>query len=431
MQEKHFPPVDAAQWKAQLEKDLKGKSAESLITPLADGVHIEPFYTEAPSLPQMPKARNGWDTVACFDAFDGFVNTSILNALQQGADALLLYVTGNSHLEEILRGVELPYLGLHLVTDAQPAAKRDELLALGQPAHGSINFDPLENLARTGNWLESETADRTQWEALQNHSSHLRTACVNANLFAEAGATPALQLGIALSMLATYRQWNASATDRGAWVNLSVGGDYFTEIAKLRAMRLLWASLQEAEGVAPQPLFLYTETALRNKSILDFNNNLIRSSTEAMAAAIGGADALYVQPFDLKGSDFSTRISRYQSLVLQHEAALHQTPDAAKGSYYLDTLTTQLCEKGWDWFGKLEAQGGYLAALKNGFIQAAIAAQDQAEREAFAAGTTKLVGVNRYPHPQEQRTESPVRQKGNGTVCTPLTTSRLAQPLNP
>lgn len=429
MQEKHFPPVTAAQWKAQLEKDLKGKLVEDLTTSLPDGIAIYPFYTQAPTLPHVPKAHEGWETVAAFDAFDASSNARILQSLQQGADSLLLFVTDDSPLDKILHGVELPYIGLHLVTNAQPATLRDALLHVGQPAHGSINFDPLENLARTGNWLTDEPTDKNHWLALQNHNSSLRTACVNANLFAEAGASPALQLGIALSMLATYRQWNAAATDRGAWVNLSVGGDYFTEIAKLRAMRLLWAALQEAEGATAQPLYLYAETALRNKSILDFNNNLIRSSTESMAAAIGGADALYVQPFDLEGADFASRISRYQSLVLQHEAALHHTPDAAAGSYFLDDLTRQLCEKGWEWFGKIDAHGGYLNALASGYIQDTVGAQDRAEREALASGSTKLVGVNRYPHPQESRTEIPVRQKKQGAVCTPLTASRLAQPL--
>ncbi len=180
-------------------------------------------------------------------------------------------------------------------------------------------------------------------------------------------------------------------------VKIAIGGNYFFEIAKVRSLKLVFNQLSKEYGFDKIP-FIFAETSLRNKSINDAENNLIRSTLELSAAMIGGADAVYSNDYQIKNSDsISAEISFKQQIVLAYESIINVFDDAGNGSYYVEDLTQQFAEKSWKLFLEIEENGGYCELLKKGWIQQKIYDQAIREQNWVEEGKTKIIGVNLYP----------------------------------
>lgn len=442
-----FPQQSEADWKAKIIKDLRGKAFEEIVRESPDGIPIQPIYTsESTSIQQQPlKQHPKWDNVLEILVEDAeAANKEALNYLNRGATSLLFYLDGKVDLNLLLKDIQLEYICTNLVfadnVDYYLNALKNLISERGleeQELEGSLNFDPLENLARTGNWFQSEAED---WANLQSIAAAnfkgLRSIAINTNLFANAGASAAQQLGIALSMATDVQENLQLKSSRGFWVNFAVGSDYFEEIAKLRAFRRVWAQWQSEIGLAQDEVRLYAETALRNKSILDKYNNLIRTTAEAMSAVIGGATEVCVKGFAEPLEDlgfFPRRLALNQLSILQHESRLDQVRDIAAGNYWVENLTEALAAKGWEFFQAIEAEGGYLAALKSGWLQNQIASKAQAEQESFDSGARKMIGVNIY-RKEEEFTDAVIKAlQANPsikeTIVKPVVAKRLAEEL--
>ncbi|MDZ7847595.1 MAG: methylmalonyl-CoA mutase family protein [Owenweeksia sp.] len=228
--------------------------------------------------------------------------------------------------------------------------------------------------------------------------------CLNLNHFANAGATHSQQLGISLALAyeTHYRLQTDSLHD--FWVNFAIGSDYFGEIAKLRAFRRLWDHLCQELGLKPSQPTLYCETALRNKTIKDAYNNMMRTTSEAMAAVIGGADEVSIKGFNhtfAEPTPFGERIARNQSSILQHESHLDAVKDLAQGSYFIEELTEKLAEKAWQFFVKIEAEGGFVEAMRKGWLQDWVEGAAEKEQKAFDQGEKVLIGANQYAKEDE------------------------------
>jgi methylmalonyl-CoA mutase len=212
-----------------------------------------------------------------------------------------------------------------------------------------------------------------------------------------------------------------------------VGGDYFADIAKLRALRRGWSLLAKSYGL-PGRCLIMALPSLRNKTLYDYNTNMLRTTLECMAAVLGGADLICNRPYDALyhlPNEFADRIARNQLLLLRHEAYLNQVANAADGSFYLESLTDQLGRKALDLFKTLEQGGGLLAQLKAHAIQKKIRESAEKEQEAFDAGRRVLVGSNRYPNPADRMRGENQRvatgQAGRKTLLEPLPLRRLAE----
>lgn len=442
-----FPQQSEADWKARIIKDLRGKAFEEIIRESPDGIPIQPIYTsESTAINYQPlKQHPKWDNVLEILVDDAeTANKEALNYLNRGATSLLFYLDGKVDLNLLLKDIQLEYICTNLVfanhVDYYLNSLQNLIAERGleeQELEGSLNFDVLENLARTGNWFQSEAED---WANLKSIAAAnfkgLRSIAINTNLFANAGASAAQQLGIALSM-ATDVQANLQLnSSRGFWVNFAVGSDYFEEIAKLRAFRRIWAQWQKEQGLAPDEVRVYAETALRNKSILDKYNNLIRTTAEAMSAVIGGATEVCVKGFGEPLEDlgfFPRRLALNQLSILQHESRLDQVRDIAAGNYWVENLTEALAAKGWDFFQALESQGGYTAALKSGWLQAQIEEKANAEQEKFDSGARKMIGVNIYRKEEDFSDALINALHANSlkeeTLLKPIVAKRLAEAL--
>ena len=323
-------------------------------------------------------------------------------------------------LEAALQGIDLRSTPILIDGGAGAVPAAAVLVALVKKAAwdpagitGCVGCDPVFGLARTGmlpvamDALYDQLADLSDWAA--EHAPQLRTLPVHETPWHEAGADSARSLGMTLAAgVHVLRQMEVRGLDLTKVVpqlqfNLCIGGDFFMEIAKLRALRLLWTRVLEAAGLEPCPAFIHARTSRRTLSGLDPHVNLLRVTTGAMSAILGSADSLHTSAFDEpRGTpdEFSRRIARNVQLILVHECHLDQVADPVGGAWYPEKLTFDLAAKAWEHFQQTERVGGIVAALKTGTVQqeAATVAAERISR--LATRRDVLIGVNQYAAPQ-------------------------------
>ena len=274
---------------------------------------------------------------------------------------------------------------------------------------GSISFDPLEKMVMKGKDTEKLLpVAKTLVETLAVYPL-FRAVAVNAYKLTDAGAYSYQDLGYAL---AWGNEYMAQLTEAGVPAelaaqsikfNLGINGVYFMEIAKLRAARMLWAQIvaqyTDCKEAAKMHVCAYTTTY--NQTVFDSYVNMLRSQTEAMSAALGGVDSMVVVPFDAPyetPTEFAERIARNQQLLLKDECHFDRMVDVAGGSYFIEQLTKSLSEQAWKLFLSVEEQGGFLAAVKAGAVQAVIN-ETNAKRHADAGKRKEfLLGTNQFPN---------------------------------
>ncbi len=224
-----------------------------------------------------------------------------------------------------------------------------------------------------------------------------RALCIDLTLYQNAGASMVQQLAVGLGKLKELVEvFGAECLDQVLF-RISVGSNYFFEIAKIRALKILFNQFCKEYDKTGIP-YIFAETSFRNKSKLDVENNLIRSTLELSSAMIGGADALYSNDYKLEqGSEWSREIGFKQQIVLAYESLINVFEDALGGSYFVEDLTGQLCEKAWAEFLEIENEGGFEKAFESGSITRKIYESARKEQRWVEEGRIKLIGVNLYP----------------------------------
>ena len=224
-----------------------------------------------------------------------------------------------------------------------------------------------------------------------------RNIGIDVSLHQNSGAAIYQQLGIALAKTKELTENFGSEVLRHIVFRFAVGGNYFFEIAKIRAFKLVFNQLSKEFGLNEVP-YIFAETSLRNKAKNDEENNLIRSTLELSAAMIGGADAVFSNNYKLENqNELSEEISFKQQIVLAYESIINVFEDAGNGSYYIEDITEQFAEKSWKFFLEIEEAGGYCELLKTGFVQKKIYEQAVKEQNWVEEGKLKIIGVNLYP----------------------------------
>lgn len=376
-----FEPADFEAWKQRVIKEVKGEEAfKALYKTTAEGVEIKPYYTlenlegEIPSINSSDKAWKIQEHIKVNSTEQALKQAK--EALQKGADEIVFEIDSDK-ANTILSQIQ-PFV-FRLNQNAKAVA-------------GSFRADILSNLLNTNSFTPNE------FEKLVK--KHTGTLEVNGSQYHNAGANICTEIAITLAHANEYLNVGTNAP---VLFNVAVGSDYFFEIAKLRALRKLW-SVVAIEHDIDTSVIINCETALNNKTIYDYNNNILRASTETMAAIIGGCDGLYVYPYDVlfkQPNDFSNRIARNIQLVAKHEAYLQKVNDAAHGSYYIEDLSNEIANKSWELFQNIEAKGGYIACIESGFLQETIAKQAEATQQQVDSGDRIVLGVNKYPNKNE------------------------------
>lgn len=422
-----FSPLGAAQWQAQLARELKGTDPARLRWELPGGVVAEPYYTRAawaalggPPAPLPPRPAPCRNVVALQvpAGTDGRLQIEQgVDALARGAEGLHFGLPGDPTafaLAELADRLPLGRTWLGFTVQQSPEALLERLRQVAGEAapQGFLRFMPPS--VPEGAELLPYRAALRRCVALARDWPAFSALAVNGLYFGNRGATLPQQLGYALSIAAALLAelpdpalgLDAAAVARTLHLDVAVGPSFFPEIARLRAMRQLWATLLHAYGLPPAgalALPIHAATSTWTQTTLDPHTNLLRHTTEAMSAALGGADSLQVAAFDClyqAPNEFGARLARNTSLILREEAHLDWVADPAAGSYFLEALTDELARAGWVEFQALEALGGMVAARSRALEAVSQAALEKFKR--IATGQDVVVGTNRFQNPQEK-----------------------------
>lgn len=412
-----FSPASKEIWKQQTLKDLKGKDFEAtLLWNTAEGIVVEPYYAAEDLVDerfvkiQACQVKNiGWLNQPQVEVEEEKVTNAQLKALlQKGVDALMLDLTKNKKIEltKLLDGIKLSETPVFFQTGGREAATVLELLRfIPYQMKGGLADDGLARWTQTGELSAAYFKELANCIRQTQTSPQFRTVCVSSHAFHNAGANIAQELAFTLSSAVTYLD---KLTDEGLTVedilpkvyfSFSIGTNYFLEIAKLRALRYLW---QKASGeflAGYHNCYIHAQTSTFYDAATTPNTNMLRATTEAMSAVMGGCDALTVHAYDVAfqaSDDFSERIARNISILLKGESYLDKTVDPAAGSYYLENLTLQLVDAAWALFLAIEEKGGFMEAIAQNFIQEAIEENYQQTLRALQEGKRVMVGVNKF-----------------------------------
>jgi len=452
-----FPEVSRSEWEAVITTDLKGADrSKKLVWKTLEGFDVEPYYRaedlenlkhlnshpgEFPFLRGNQK-NHKWLVRQTLKVEDpSKANKEALDILCKGIDSIGFEINDkeftSTQLNQLLQGIELKAVEITfsgcatrtvapLFIEKLKADKVDP-----ESVRANFSIDPLKRATKKGAFCKSGKCFSTIAELVKAGAEfkHIRFISVGGGLFNECGSNLTQELAFALAMGHEYivkgmeEGLTVDEVAHNIYFNLSVSSNYFFEIAKLRAGRLLWANIVKQYGPkceCSQKMKTCATTSLWNTTVYDPYVNILRGTTEAMAAAIGGADAIEVLPFNKSfadPTDFSLRIARNTQLLLKEESHFDRVADPAAGSYYIEVLTDKLASAAWALFKEVEAKGGYIAALKEGFIQSTVKAMAANRDKRIATRRETLLGTNQFPNFNEVADKDIKTCKGAACSC--------------
>ncbi len=472
-----FPPVSEKEWKEQVVKDLKGREFEKLIWKTYEDIDVDPFYTEKSlesinyllnSIPgEFPFVRgsgstnNDWNINQEISETDiNLANKLALNSLNGGADSLTfnceidnegysaLAVQNKEDMALLLNGIDIEKAPIHFKCGSgnigilslfiNEARKRGVNL---KTLSGSVDCDPLKELTLDGSFSKGEENSFKELGALisylGNYMPDYKALKVHSSEFHNSGASITQELAFTLAKGVEYLDrltemgLNADQISRQMSFSFSIGSNYFMEIAKLRAARLLWAQIMEQyapKNESSKQMSIEVTTSSWNKTLYDPYVNLLRGTVETMAGVFGGASSITVRPLDSEyktPDEFSLRMARNTQLVLKKESYLDRVTDPCAGSYYIENLTNSIAQESWRLFQRIEAEGGIVESLKSGVIQEEINNTKKTRDMNIAIRKNTFLGVNQYPNSgenmsgqiKESTSSIPLKKSGN-TVNT-------------
>lgn len=446
---KDFESVSSKAWKQKIQVDLKGANYnDTLIWKTREGIDVKPFYhpDEFESLPNVSTSKaTKWKIGQAIDVTDAKeANAVALDAINRGAESILFNLKSQSiSIEDLLKQIDLDKIDLEFNCDFLSEDFVEKLLRVTSGAVEAsqihIQSDIIGNLAKTGNWYTNLKEDHLKFDAIVKNTNQLN---IDLSLYQNAGATMVQQLAYGLAHINEYlNHLDSNLSNEGKQAlevtfNLAVGSNYFFEIAKLRALRQLWSTLASEYNLNTD-CRIVARPSKRNKTIYDYNINMLRTTTECMSAILGGANLICNLPYDAlyhKSNEFGERISRNQLLVLKHESYFDKVNNPADGAYYIESLTQQLAEKALELFKDIEANGGFLQQLKEGTIQRKIKESAAKEQADFDAEKIVLLGTNKHANPDDKMKNeleiSPfLKVEKRKTLIEPIIEKRLSEQL--
>ncbi|WP_347050015.1 methylmalonyl-CoA mutase subunit beta [Flavobacterium olei] len=436
-----FNPVSSKQWKQKIQFELDGADYnQTLIWNSPEDIQVKPFYHRD----EFSKAANvnthASDFKICQNIFVFDVEKSIeraLNTLERGAESLRFSIQNEqTDIQKLLQDLPLEnrIVYFHLNFISIDFVKKLDRISIQKKAIFYCNLDPIGHLAREGNWFS--TSEKNNFETLDllfKNTTNVNLISIDSGLYQNSGATITQQIAYSLAHANEYLNRFPDNT-KPIVFQVSVGTNYFFEIAKLRALRMLFNLIAAEYNPNLECHFLVTPTR-RNKTIYDYNVNMLRTTTECMSAILGGADAIANLPYDAlyhKDNEFGDRIARNQLLILKHESYFDKVDNPADGSYYIESLTMQLAEKSLTLFKDIEASGGFLKLLNDGTIKKKIQESATKEQELFDSKKEILLGTNKYPNKEDKMKHDLelfpfVKIKPRKTLITPIIEKRLAE----
>ncbi len=433
-----FEKISAKQWKQKIQVDLKGADYnETLLSTTNDGITIKPFYTKEDRTNTTIKLPNKSYAI-CESIFidDEIVaNKLAVDALQRGANAIEFKAESNFNIEIILANIDISKNTIYFKLSFLDDSFINQIHKLCNSENVFYNVDIIGNLASTGNWFYNLNKDHNLLKNIVKTTPN--SLSINANIYQNAGANIPQQLAYTLAHANEYLNYFGEDIASKIHFNFAVGSNYFFEIAKLRAFRVLWQALLNEYKISNATPHIVAQPSLRNKTLYDYNVNMLRTTSECMSAILGGANTVLNVSYDEifhKSNEFGERISRNQLLILQEESEMVNAHTIANGTYYIEALTDQLSEKALEIFKLIEQGGGFLKQLKEGIIQRKISESATKEQEQFDASELVLLGTNKIQNQNDTMKNDLelfpfVKPRAEKTLIQPIIQKRLAEKL--
>lgn len=466
---KEFTPPTFEEWKSKVEADLKGAPFQKLFTKTYEGIELKPVYTKSDienlelsnELPGFTNFVRGtkasgylsksWEIAQEIPYADAeelnvalkndltrgqtSININLDEATKLGQDADYadtenvgqsgLSVSGLKSLQRLFNGIEIEKHPIHvdagftsvpflILFNAFLKSKKIDIKNIA----GSIHSDPIGYLAQKGSlpvsleFAYDKMKLAVEWTG--KNAQNIKTIGVSGMPYNNAGATAVQELALVISTAVEYlnqmneKGLNADDTAESMRFTFGAGPFYFMEIAKFRAARVMWAKVLEQFGVSEEKrkMFIHAKTALYNQTVYDPYVNMLRTTTEAFSAVVGGVDSMHTNPFNESFSlpdSFSRRIARNTQIILNEESNLSKIIDPAGGSYFVEKLTDDLLKEAWKLFKEIESKGGIFEVLKSGFIQSEISKVTEIRNKDIAKRKSVIVGVNMYANTKEEK----------------------------
>ncbi len=440
-----FPPVTTEEWMNSVKADLKGQDFDrKLVWKTTEGISVNPFYRreDIESLPHIDKppgefpflrgiypGRNEWYIRQDINVKDPQeANRKALDILNRGVTSLG-FIFGEETdytlelMESLLNGIYCESIEINF----SPGGKSKELFNVfssyirnkglkPDSVKGAIETDPLGRLMVNGTLFIPVKAGMDYLSELVESAAYLenyRLISINGAAFGNAGSGIVKELAFSMAMGSEYlsqlteRGINTDIAARSMGFKFGIGSNYFMEIARIRAARVLWAIIVDAykpKSKEACKIYVHSLTSEWNKTVYDPYVNMLRTQTEAMSATLGGTNSLTVLPFDIifrEPTEFSERIARNQQILLMEESHFDKVNDPSAGSYYIEKLTASITEHAWKLFVEVENEGGFLTCLQKGSLQARVKETAEKKRTDIRRRKGKLLGINIFPNEED------------------------------
>ncbi|WP_179336261.1 methylmalonyl-CoA mutase subunit beta [Winogradskyella costae] len=445
---KDFDSVSSKAWKQKIQVDLKGADYnDTLIWKTNEGIDVKPFYhaDEFETLPEVSKSNaTKWKIAQSIEVTDANVaNLKAIDAIYRGAESILFNIASkDTSTEDLLQNIDLDTVKVHITCNFLSEDFINDLLTTTSSTFKApqiyIHTDIIGNLAKTGNWFNNLNDDFINLKTIVKSTHQIS---IDLGIYQNAGASSVQQLAYSLAHANEYLNHydgskDTSLNEINIIFNTSIGSNYFFEIAKIRALRQLYTTLASEYHVNEDCTIIATPSK-RNKTIYDYNVNMLRTTTECMSAILGGVNEICNLPYDALfhiPNEFGDRIARNQLLVLKNESYFDKVNNPADGAYYIESLTEQLAEKALELFKDIESNGGFLSQLKEGTIQRKIKESAAKEQADFDAEKLILLGTNKHPNNADKMKSnleiSPfLKIEKRKTLIEPIIEKRLSEKL--
>lgn len=412
-----FDPISEKQWKNKVQVELDGLDYnQTLVWGTSDQINVKPLYTkddiDYSNIEPLPRKNTDWKI---FSDFTG------------NPDQDYTFIYGYEISSDNLNNAKTLPEYLDLIISIDDYNNIPDFSTIKNLKY--LNFDIFGYYAQNGLWpTENKKEALKIANEIISRNDFEKSIAIQAEVYQNSGANHVQQLAITLAHAVEYLENFGPEIANKMHFRFAVGSNYFFEIAKLRAFRFLWKLILDQYKIDAEAL-IYATNSTRNKSKLDKYNNVVRSSIEANAAILGGADIINIKAYDLDEtqSDFGLELSAKQQLLLQKESNLDQFNDPIAGSYYVENLTNQLAENALELFKTIQNVGGFLKALENETIQDIIYTSAKKEQKDFDSNELKLIGVNQYKNPSEKLEHTKKDKIVKQALFVPIVASRLSE----
>ncbi|NND63454.1 MAG: methylmalonyl-CoA mutase [Flavobacteriaceae bacterium] len=438
-----FEEVSAKQWKQKIQFDLKGADYnDTLVWQSLEGIHVKPFYHQddfkSPPSP-IPGHPAQWKVAQAVFIDDVQIANSLgLDAIKRGAESIEFTAEKEFEYKKVFERFNFSEVEIYFTFHFLKESFLTELIEFLKKQNAKVHYriDLLGNLAATGNWFSNNVNDHQVLNNLLSKFPSERLQGVDISHYQNAGANIVQQLAYGLAQATEYFNFieQGNKSQKGLTITMALGSNYFFEIAKIRAFRKLYACVAKEFGIEAT-CHIFVRPSKRNKTIYDYNVNMLRTTTECMSGILGGANTVCNLAYDAiyhKSNEFGERISRNQLLILKSESYFDKVSNPSDGSYYIESLTEELAQKALTLFKEIEDNGGFLKSLKEGIIQKKIKESATKEQALYDSGALKLIGTTHFQNEHDRMKDNLelypfLKRKVRQTVIEPINETRISE----